>query len=279
MKRQTAAEMRKIAKTAVMALLALLMLAPFFWMISASLKRAPDVFAFPIQWIPGDPQYQNYWKVWTDAYNPFYVFYWNSVKVTVLSLLGKLIVSSLAAYAFARIEFRGKNVLFLLYLSTMMIPHHVTLVPKFVLFHWLGLYNTHLALIIPGTFNIIGIFLLRQFFMGIPKELTEAAKIDGAGHFTIYARMIMPLSTSALVSLTILVFVSNWNDYINPLIFLTSKSLFTIPIGLQTFLGLDLVQYNLLMSGASIAILPVIIVFLIFQRYFIEGIAVSGIKG
>ena len=160
-----------------------------------------------------------------------------------------------------------------------MIPHHVTLVPKFVLFQWLGLYNSHWALIIPGAFNILGIFLLRQFFMGIPKDMTDAMKIDGAGHFAIFSRLIIPLSTSALISLIILSFVSNWNDYLNPLIFLTSKSLFTIPIGLQTFLGLDLVQYNMLMAGASIAIIPVFIIFLIFQRYFIEGIAVSGVKG
>lgn len=271
--------LQKIILTAIMGALAVLMITPFAWMVSASLKRAPEVFQFPIRWIPAEPQFGNYKKIWMNEYNPFYLFYWNSIKVTVLSVIGKLAVSSLAAYAFARLEFRGKHVLFLLYLSTMMIPHQITLVPKFILFHWLGMYNTHWALIIPGTFNIIGIFLLRQFFMTIPKELTEAAQIDGAGHGTIFGRIVLPLSTPALVSLTILVFVGNWNDYLNPLIFLTSKSLFTIPLGLQTFLGLDILEYNLLMGGAAIAIIPILIVFMAFQRYFIEGIAVSGLKG
>jgi multiple sugar transport system permease protein len=140
------------------------------------------------------------------------------------------------------------------------------------------LYNTHWALIIPSGFTIIGIFLLRQFFMTIPKELSEAALIDGAGHFTIYWRMLLPLSTSALVSLTILTFVSSWNDYLNPLIFLTSKNLYTIPLGLQSFLSLDIVEYNKLMAGAALAVLPLIIVFLFFQKYFIEGIAASSVK-
>jgi multiple sugar transport system permease protein len=275
----TKAVVYKIIITIIMAAIALLMITPFLWMISASLKRAPEVFHFPIQWIPVEAQFQNYRELWFSEYNPFYLFYWNSIKVTVLSVLGKLIVSSLAAYAFARIEFRWKNALFLVYLSTMMIPHHITLVPKFILFHWLGIYNTHWALIVPGVFNIIGIFLLRQFFMAIPKELTEAATIDGAGHFTLYWRMVLPVSVSAFVSLTILTFVSSWNDYLNPLIFITSKDLYTIPLGLQSFMGLDIMQYNLLMCGAAIAVLPIVAVFLFFQKYFIEGIAVSGLKG
>ncbi|MDF2651202.1 MAG: transporter, permease protein [Paenibacillus sp.] len=254
MERQAWLVARKSLMTLIMSVLAILMITPFLWMISASLKGPSEVFQFPIQWIPMNPKFHNYRDLWLDEYNPFYLYYWNSIKVTVLSLVVKLIVSSLAAYAFARIEFKGRELLFLVYLSTMMIPPHVTLVPKFVLFHSLGLYNTHWALIIPSGFSIIGIFLLRQFFMTIPKELSEAALIDGAGHFTIYWRMLLPLSTSALVSLTILTFVSSWNDYLNPLIFLTSKSLYTIPLGLQSFLSLDIVEYNKLMAGAALAV-------------------------
>lgn len=270
----------KAATTVIMLVLALFMVLPFIWMISASLKRPSEIFLFPIEWIPSELRFANYAEVWFNASNPFYLFYWNSIKVTVLSVLGTIAVSAMAAYAFARMNFWGKNALFLAYLATMMIPHHVTLVPRFIIIHWLGIYNTHWALIIPAVFNVLGIFLLRQFFISIPQELSEAAHIDGAGHFRIFSRIVLPLAKPALMSLLILTFVWNWNDYMNPLIFITSKENYTIPLGLQSFLSMeDQVEYNLVMAGATIAILPILIVFVVAQKYFIEGIATSGLKG
>ncbi|MCU6712943.1 carbohydrate ABC transporter permease [Paenibacillus sp. J5C_2022] len=270
---------KKMGFTVMAAAAGVFMILPFLWMVSASLKRPIDVFAFPIQWIPDEMMWSNYKEVWMNPYYTFYLYYLNSLKVTILSVLGTLLVSSMAAYAFAKLHFWGKNAIFLCYLATLMIPPHVTLVPRFILFHWLDIYNTHWALILPGMFNILGIFLLRQFFMGIPSEISEAAKIDGAGHARVWSIIILPLAKPALVSLMILSFIWNWNDYINPLIFITSKDLYTIPVGLQAFMGMESVQYNLIMAGAACAILPLLILFLILQKYFISGIASSAIKG
>jgi len=257
----------------------LLMLMPFGWMISASLKKPIEVFAFPIQWIPHEIHWQNYKTVWLNEYYPFYRFYINSLTVTALAIAGTLFVSATSAYAFARINFPGRNFIFLVYLATLMVPQHITLVPRFVLFHWLGIYNTHWALVLPNVFNVLGIFLLRQFFIGIPRELSEAAYMDGAGHLRIFWRIILPLSTPGFVSLLILSFVWNWNNYLDPLIFLNDKLLYTIPVGLQSLLDAEGTQYNLVMAGATCAVLPLMIVFLMFQKYFIQGIATSGLKG
>ncbi len=276
MQRQT---MVKIAVTVALIACGVLMLMPFGWMISASLKKPIDVFSFPIRWIPRDIQWQNYKTVWLNEYYPFYLFYINSLKVAALSIFGTLLVSSTSAYAFARISFPGRNAIFLMYLATLMIPQHITLVPRFILFQWLDIYNTHWALILPSVFNVLGIFLLRQFFIGIPKELSEAAYMDGAGHFKIFYKVILPLSKPGFVSLTILSFVWNWNNYLDPLIFLNDKMLYTIPVGLQALLDNEGTQYNLVMAGATCAVLPLMIVFLLFQKYFIQGIASSGLKG
>jgi len=269
----------KIGLTVVLAIFGLLMLMPFGWMISASLKKPIEVFAFPIQWIPHEIHWQNYKTVWLNEYYPFYRFYINSLTVTALAIAGTLFVSATSAYAFARINFPGRNFIFLVYLATLMVPQHITLVPRFVLFHWLGIYNTHWALVLPNVFNVLGIFLLRQFFIGIPRELSEAAYMDGAGHLRIFWRIILPLSTPGFVSLLILSFVWNWNNYLDPLIFLNDKLLYTIPVGLQSLLDAEGTQYNLVMAGATCAVLPLMIVFLMFQKYFIQGIATSGLKG
>jgi multiple sugar transport system permease protein len=273
------ADLQKWILTIIMACIGLLMLMPFAWMISASLKKPIEVFQFPIQWIPAEWMFSNYYTVWFNKTYPFYLFYLNSIKVTLLTIAGTVIVSATAAYAFARMEFKGRNTVFLLYLSTLMIPPHVTLVPRFILFHWMGVYNTHWSLILPGMFNVIGIFLLRQFFVSIPKELSEAAYMDGAGHYRIFLRVIAPLAIPGLVSLIILSFVSNWNNYLDPLVFISDKKLYTIPLGLQTLNDMEGAQYNLVMAGATCAILPIIAVFLAGQKYFIQGIASSGVKG
>ncbi|WP_127582069.1 carbohydrate ABC transporter permease [Paenibacillus koleovorans] len=269
----------KLLVTVAVTALGILMLMPFLWMLSASLKLPAEVFQFPIRWIPEHPRFENYKFVWTNKYYPFSLFFFNSIKVTVLTILGTLLVSAAAAYAFAKIEFRGKNIIFLVYLTTLMIPHQVTLVPRFILFNWFGVYDTHWTLILPGMFNIIGIFLLRQIFMGIPKDFSESAFIDGAGHFSIFWRIVIPLAKPGFVSLIILSFVWNWNNYLDPLIFLTSKELFTIPVGLQALLDQEGIRTNLVMAGATCAVLPIMLVFLLFQKYFIQGIASSGVKG
>ncbi|MCG8335307.1 MAG: carbohydrate ABC transporter permease, partial [Proteobacteria bacterium] len=194
-------------------------------------------------------------------------------------ILGLILISSTAGYAFARMEFKFKNILFMLFLSTLMVPVQVTLVPRFVLFKWIGIYDTHFSLILPSMFNVIGIFLYRQFLISIPMELSESAKIDGASHFRIWSQIMMPLSKSAMISLVILGFTWTWNDYMNPLIFLTSKNLYTIPVGLQALIDEEGINFNLFMAGATCAIVPVMIVFFLCQKYFIEGVASSAIKG
>jgi len=269
----------KITLTILMAAIGIFMLLPFAWMLSTSLKKPIDVFTYPIEWIPSDPQFGNYSAVWLNKYYPFWLFFFNSFKVAFLTIGGTLIVSATAAYAFAKINFRGRNVIFLMFLSTMMIPNHVTLVPRFILFHWIGIYNTHMALILPGVFSVIGIFLLRQFFASVSNELSEAAQIDGAGHTRIFFGIVVPLAAPAFVSLIILSFVSNWNSYIDPLIFLTGRNLYTVPLGIQALLDSEGMQFNLVMAAAACAILPVMTVFLVMQRYFIQGISAGGVKG
>ena len=188
-------------------------------------------------------------------------------------------MSATAAYAFAKVNFRFKNVIFVLYLSTMMIPHQATLVPYFALFRVLKIYNTHWALILPAWVNMTSIFLLRQFFMSIPEDLSESAKLDGASHLRILVQIIMPLAMPAVSTLIILGFVSVWNDYTNPLVFITKKDLYTITLGIAAYTEDDMTLYNLIMVAATCAILPIVVVYLCCQKYFIQGIATSGMKG
>lgn len=270
---------KKVILTAAVGLLSLVFMIPFFWMISASLKLPSEVFAFPIKWIPDKLVYENYLHVWMHKIYPFYKFYFNSIKVVSLTILGSIFICSSAAYAFSMIKFKGKGLIFMLYMATLMVPHQVTLVPRFALFYWLNIYNSHLALILPGMFYVIGIFLLRQFYLSIPNELCESARLDGAGHLRTWLQIILPLTKTAMISLTILLFVICWNDYMNPLIFINNKDLYTIPLGMQLFLEEDLQQYNLIMAAATSSILPVIILFVALQKYFIQGIVTSGLKG
>lgn len=265
--------------TLLMFAASLVMIVPFIWMLSTSFKETNEVFKFPIEWIPRTFHFENYQTVWLNPYYPFYKFFANSIFIAALALLGQLTISAMAAYAFAKIQFKFKNVIFLLYLSTMMIPHQATLVPYFALFRALKIYNTHWALILPAWINMTSIFLLRQFFMSIPEELSESAKLDGASHVRILFQIIVPLSTAALSTLVILGFVSSWNDYTNPLVFITSRDLYTITLGIAAYTEDDLTMYNLIMVAASCAIIPILIVYLCCQKYFIQGIVTTGMKG
>lgn len=268
----------KIILTLVLGLLSITMVLPFIWMISTSLKGPMEVFQYPIKWIPSVFRWDNYKKIWLGA-NPFWLYYLNSIKVTGLSVIGTVIISSSAAYGFSRIIFKGRDAVFLLYLATLMIPDQVTLIPRFIVFKYLGLYNTHLSLVLPGIFVVFTVFLLRQFYMSIPNDFSEAARIEGAGHFMIWLRIVVPLSIPALVSLVILSFTWSWNEFINPLVFLTSKNLYTLPIGLTNFIDEMGTEYELMMAAAVSSILPVIIIFLLCQKWFVEGVVSSGVKG
>ncbi len=268
----------KLGLTVVLAAFGVLMVLPFVWMLSTSFKIPIDVFNYPIEWIPKRFNWNNYQRVWNGS-QPFDLFYYNSVKVTAITVVGTVLVCSAAAYGFSRIRFKGRDAVFFVFLATLMIPDQVTLVPRFIIFNYLGIYDTHFALILPGMFTAFGVFLLRQFYVGIPEDFSEAAKIEGAGHLQTWLRIILPLSKPALVSLVILSFTWNWNEFVNPLVFLASKELYTIPLGLTNFIDESGTDYTLMMAAAVSSILPVIVLFLACQKWFIEGVVSSGVKG
>lgn len=259
--------------------LAILFVLPFAWMLVSSLKREIDVFSFPMKWLPDPIVWQNYLTVWTGDH-PLTLYFGNSIIVAVARVVGELLTASLAAYGFARLRFRGRDVLFLFYISTLIIPSQLLLVPRFLMFQQMGLYDTLWALILPGIFTALGTFLLRQFFITIPQELSDAARIDGASEWRIYWRIILPLAKPVLASLAILAFVWSWNDYETPLIMLTSEHNFTIPLGLTSYMDESGgFTASLIMAGATSSLLPIIAVFLFMQRHFIQALARSGLKG
>ena len=253
-----------------------LMLLPFVWMLSASLKTNVQVFQFPIQWIPGSPVV-HYITIWSKI--KFGLYYFNTIKLTVIVTLAQLLTCSLAAYAFAKIQFPERNALFVAYIATMIVPFQVVMIPQFILLRNLGLVNKHLALIILQAFSPFGVFLMRQYYLSIPNELVEAARIDGLSEFGIYRRIMLPLSKPALASLTIFTFVFVWNDFLGPLIYLHSGDLRTIQLGIRMFISQYSAEYSLIMAASVCSLIPVIIVFLACQKYFVEGISMSGLKG
>jgi multiple sugar transport system permease protein len=270
---------RKLIVTLLMFAFGIAFLLPFAWMISASLKPEADVFDYPIRWIPEKWQAaKNYKDVWMGQF-PFYRYYWNSIKVTLITTFTSVLVSCLAAYAFAKIRFAGRNVAFLIVLATYMIPTQAILVPQFIFYRELGLFDTHIGLVLLNSFSVLGTFLLRQFFMGINNEFIEAARIDGAGHWKIFARIGLPLVKPAIATYAILRFIWTWNDYQNPLIFLKSPELFTLPLGIRKFADAYGEFYSLMMAASVSAIVPLLIVFVIGQKHVIEGISLGGVKG
>jgi multiple sugar transport system permease protein len=256
---------------------AVIMLLPFLWMLSASLKLNQDVFRYPIQWIPADPQWNNYIRIWTRI--PFLTFFFNTIKLTVIITLLQLFTSSFAAYAFAKLQFRGRDILFLAYVATIAIPWQSYMVPQFIMMRQLGLVDTHLSLILLQAFSAFGVFLMRQFFISIPNDLLEAARIDGLSEFGIYRRIMLPLAKPALATLTIFTAVFVWNDFMGPLIYLNTESLKTIQLGLRMFIQQYSADYALIMAASLVSLIPVVVLFLAFQRFFVEGIASTGIKG
>jgi ABC-type glycerol-3-phosphate transport system permease component len=252
---------------------------PFVWMLSTSLKDEGSVFLYPPQWWPQPLQPQNYVQAMTVL--PFALFFRNTLITTLVPLVGALFSCSLVAYSFARLRWPGRDIWFLVLLATLMLPEQVTMIPRFILFRNLGWINTFYPLIVPPFFAVgaFNIFLLRQFFMTISTETDDAAKIDGAGVLGIYWRILLPLSKPALAAVAVFVFKAHWDDFLSPLIYLHSQSNFTLALGLRAFQGEYGTDWNLLMAASLVVMLPVLLLFFFLQRYFIQGVVVSGLKG
>lgn len=263
----------------VLLLGAVLFSIPFIWTVSTALKTNDQVFAVPPVWIPHPVEWSNFRRAWTEL--PFIRFVGNTVFVTLVALVGQVTSASLVAYGFARFQFRGRNFLFLLMLSTMMLPGQVTMIPVFLIWRFFRLIDTFAPLTVQEYFGggAFTIFLLRQFFLTIPRELDEAALLDGATYFQIWHKIILPLSRPALTTVVILSFLAHWNEFMRPLIYLNSMEKFTVSIGLRMFQDMFGVQLELLMAAALIHILPCILLFAVAQRQFIKGIAMTGLKG
>ena len=258
-------------------IMACVMLVPFVWMISSSLKLEKDVFAFPIQWIPEDPQWSNYQVIWEQV--PLLTGFFNTTKLTVCTTILQLVTSSFAAYAFAKLEFKGRDTIFMMYVLTIAIPWQVYMVPQFIMMTNVGLTDSHLGIILMHAFTATGVFLMRQFFMGVPTELLEAARIDGLSEYGIWAKLMLPLSKPAIATLCITSFTFEWNDFMGPLIYLSTTNKKTIQLMLRMFNTQYSSNYAQIMAAATVALIPVLILFVFLQRYFVEGIATSGIKG
>ena len=270
----------RIALTLLMWSIGFAFIFPLLWMLSTSLKIESAVFQRPIQWIPTQPNWNNYKIVLMDQSPSFFRYYLNSIWVTGICLVGNLFLSALAAYGFTKMRFRGRDKLFLIYLCGMMVPFQVLMVPRFMMFRMMGIYNTHWAIILPNLCTTIGVFLLRQSFQGVPFALNEAARIDGAKEFRIFWQIILPMAKPALTSLAILTFVWRWNDYEAPLIFITNPKLYTLPLGLTNFIEeTGSVKYTLVMAASVCALLPVITVFLAAQKQIISGLTEGSVKG
>jgi len=273
---------KKINQTIVTIILLLgsvLILSPVWWMFATSVKDMGEIMQYPPTFIPNEWNWSNYIETWKAA--PFTRYLLNTFLITIFVVLGNVLSNSFIAYGFAKIRFKGRNFLFAVVLATMMIPGFVTMIPHYVIFSKVGWLNTYLPLIVPAFFgSAFNIFLIRQFFLTIPNELIEAAKIDGASHFRIWYTIMLPLAKPAIATVAIFSFNGAWNDFLGPLLYVNDESLYTLQIGLQVFKGQLATQWNYLMAGSLLVLLPVIVLFFIFQRYFIEGMNLTaGSKG
>lgn len=262
---------------AMMIIAAGLVLLPFYWMVVSSLKTNNEVFTIPIQWLPSEAQWQNYVDIWTKS--DMVTWLKNTLILSVVVTFLQVLTGSFAAYGFSKTRFPGRDVLFLAYIGTIAVPWQSYMIPQFRMLAGMGLSNTLWSIIALQAFGAFGVFLMKQFFDTIPEELSEAARLDGLSEYGIYARIMMPLSIPAIASLTLLTFVNTWNDYLGPLIYLRDPDLWTIQLGLRTFISQYNADYALIMTGAVLSVLPIVIIFLLGQRYFIEGVATSGMKG
>jgi multiple sugar transport system permease protein len=268
--------LRSILTHAVLYALALATVAPFLWMVLTSFKDLGDILAYPPRWWPEHFQIENYVGAFQAA--PFGRYYFNSILVALAVTGGQIVTCSLAAYAFARLQFRGRDILFYLFLGTMMIPGQVTMIPSFLMLHWLGWIDSYAALIVPGLASAFGTFLLRQFFLSIPRDLEDAASIDGCSRFGVLWRIILPLSRPALATLAVFTFMGVFNDFLWALVVVSSEEMKTVQLGLAIFRDRYQTDWGQLMAASVTATLPILLVFFFAQKYFIRGITLSGLK-
>jgi multiple sugar transport system permease protein len=254
------------------------MIFPFYWLLRSSFMTQREVMTQPIIWLPRHWNFDNFRKALAAA--PFGYYFRNSGILVVLNMIGQIWSSSFIAFGFSRLKFKGRNLWFALLISTMMLPYAVVMIPQFIGWQTIGAYNTLIPLIVPAFFgNAFNVFLVRQFYAGIPIDYDEAALVDGAGYLTIWARIIVPMSKPALCSVGVFTFMSTWNDFMGPLLYLDKQNIRTVALGLQVFIGEHTSQMNLLMAASLLAVVPMIVIFFFAQRYFIEGITFSGLKG
>ena len=267
----------KVLLYAVLISVALFTLIPFVWMISSSLKLDREVFIYPIRWIPETFHWENFKLIWEKV--PLLTYFKNTAFIAIVVTFLQTLTSSFAAYAFAKLNFKGRDVLFLAYIATIAVPWQAYMLPQFIMMRSMGLYDTLWAMVVLQAFSAFGVFLMRQFYQNIPNELCEAARIDGLSEYGIWARIMLPLSKAAIATLVIFTFVGTWNDYMGPMIYLTRDINKTVQVGLRRFIQENSSDYHLIMAASLCSLLPVSIVFLCLQKYFIEGIATSGLKG
>lgn len=267
----------RIVLYAALILMLLIVLLPFIWMLSASFKDNLDVLTVPVQWIPRHWVWSNYRNIWTQVPMAGYLVNSGILAVTITFL--QVLTGSFAAYGFAKVRFPGRDALFLAYVATIAMPWQSYMLPQYIMMGHAHLVNTFWSLILLQAFGAFGVFLMRQYYLTIPDELNEAARVDGLNDYSIWFRIILPLSKPALASLALLTFVATWNDYMGPFIYLSSNNLWTVQLGLRQFIGQYTAQYAMIMTGSVISIIPILIIFLLGQRYFIAGIATSGMKG
>ncbi|HJB89838.1 MAG TPA: carbohydrate ABC transporter permease [Candidatus Eisenbergiella merdigallinarum] len=259
----------------VLTLGAILILFPIAWMICTALKSAPEIAMYPPKLLPEKPMFENFIIAWQKA--PFTKYTINTLIIVFFTIIGNVFVNSFVSYGFAKVDFAGKNILFTCILATMMIPGFITLVPTYVIFSKLHWVNTYLPLIVPAFFgNAFHIFMMRQFYMTIPIELTEAARIDGAGHFYIWGKLMMPLVKPVMATIALIAFKGAWSDFQGPLLYLSDRNMYTLQLGLQVFKGQGFTEWNYLMAVSFLSMIPILILFFCFQNYFIEGMNVGG---
>jgi multiple sugar transport system permease protein len=268
---------RKAAAYAALTVVTALVLVPFAWMLSSALKRDNEVLTIPIEWIPRELRWSNFADIWDRV--PMLTYLGNSAFLALTITLLQVLSGSFAAYGFAKVRFPGRDALFVAYIATIAVPWQAYMVPQYIMMQKADLTDTYWSIILIQAFGAFGVFLMRQYYLSIPDDLCEAARIDGLSEYGIYRRVILPLSKPALASLALLTFVNTWNDYMGPFIYLTSNELWTVQLGLRSFVGQYDAEYAMIMTSAVLSVLPIVVIFLLGQRYFIRGIATSGLKG
>ena len=259
-------------------LISIAMLFPIFWMVRSAFMTNREIMTTPIQWLPSHYDLENFKKAFERA--PFGKYFINSAIIVLINMVGCILSSSFIAFGFSRLRFPGRKLWFALLLSTMMIPQTVLMIPQFLIWQSVGAYNTFIPLTVPCFFgNAFNVFLVRQFYAGIPKEYDEAALVDGASYFTIYSKILVPMAKPVLCSVGVFTFMSTWNDFMGPLLYLDKENLKTVSLALQNFMGQHNSEWNLMMALSTVITLPMIVVYFMAQRYFIEGITFSGLKG